>query len=44
MKKTYTEKQLITMIRQEESILEARNQYLKRIERILKDTIVSIDS
>ena len=44
MKQTYTEKQIITMIRQEESILEARNQYLKRIERVLQDTIVSIDS
>ena len=44
MKKTYSEKQIIQMIKQEEAILEGRTQYLRRIERVLKDTFLSIES
>jgi prefoldin subunit 5 len=44
MKKTYTEKQIVQMIKKEEAILKGRRQYLKRIERVLKDTFLSIES
>jgi prefoldin subunit 5 len=44
MKQSLTENQIIQMAQQEENNLQKKQQYLSRIESILKDTILTIES
>lgn len=44
MKQTLTENQILQMAQQEETILKEQQTYLARVENILKDTIMTIES
>jgi prefoldin subunit 5 len=43
MKQSFSEKQIIDMTRQEESIIQSKQKYLNDINRVLKDVIISAE-
>jgi prefoldin subunit 5 len=44
MKKSFSEKQLIQMAQQQEAIMQSQENFLKELDRVMKETIISIES